>query len=183
MEDASTLYAAQRFVRWLSIPQEAVRLYGADHERITAHLRCTREGLRSALRGGGEAELLLSVSSTEVLPHGVPLKKRPTNHSFAPRVHFWLAADRIFQGDRIGVWDRLAGPRFAGPAAVSAHRAAGVGAGSFHDVAGAVRIDATTLGANAALSCIVRRHIKEGYQELLKQRGKGPGIESLTRER
>jgi len=183
MGGASALYAAQRFARWLTIPQEAVRLYGADHERITAHLRSTREGLRSALRGGGEAGLLLGLSSTEVLLNGVSLKKQPTNHSFAPRVHFWPAADRIFQGDRLGVWDRLAGPRFAGPAAVSAHRAGGIRAGSFHDVARAVRIDATTLEANAALGCIVRRHTKELYQELLQQRGKGPRIESPTRER
>ena len=84
MEDASARYGAQRFARWLSIPQEAVRLYGADHERITAHLRSSGEGLRSAFRGGGEAGLLLGVSSTQVLLDGVPLKKRPTNRSFAP---------------------------------------------------------------------------------------------------
>lgn len=77
MEGASALYAAQRFARWFSIPQEAVRLYGVDHERITALLRSTREGLRSALRGGGEAGLLLAVSSTNVLPNAVPLQKRP----------------------------------------------------------------------------------------------------------
>jgi hypothetical protein len=84
MEDASALYAAQRFARWLSIPQEAIRLYGADHERVTALLRSTGEGLRSGLRGGGEAGLILGVSSTQVLLDGVPLKKRPTNRSFAP---------------------------------------------------------------------------------------------------
>jgi len=39
-------------------------------------------------------------------------------------------------------------------------------------------IDATTLEANAALRSIVRRDIKEGYQELLKKLGKGPGIAS-----
>ena len=167
MEDASALYAAQRFARRINTAREAVRLYGADHERITitALLRSTWEGRRSALRGGGEAGLLLGVSSTQVLLDGVPLQKRPTNRSFAPRVHFWLAADRIFQGDRLGAWDRLAGQRFAGPAAVSAHRAGGVRAGSFHDLARAVRIDATTLEAKAGLRSIVRRDIKEGHMK------------------
>ena len=180
MEDASVLYAAQRFAGRINTAREAIRLDGADHERvtITALLRSTWEGLRSTLRGGGEAGLLLGASSTQVLLDLVPLQKRPTNRSFASRVHFWLAADRIFQGDRLGAWDRLAGQRFAGPAAVSAHRAGGVRAGSFHDLVRAVRIDPTTLEANVALRSIVRRDIKEGYQELLKQLGEGPGIES-----
>ena len=84
MEDASPLYAAQRFARRINTAREAVRLYGPDHERITALLRSTWEGRRSALRGGGEAGLLLHLSSTEVLRDGVPFKKRPTNFSFAP---------------------------------------------------------------------------------------------------
>jgi hypothetical protein len=176
MEDASALYANHRLVRWISASREAVRLYGAGHERITAHLRSTREGFHPALGGGREAGLVLLGSSTKVL-HCMPLKKRPTKRSVAPRAHFRLAADLIFQGDRLGVWDRLAGPRFAGSAAVCAHGAGGVRAGSFHDLAGAVRFEAPTLEANARLSCIVRRHIKEGYQEFLKQRGNGPRIE------
>jgi hypothetical protein len=96
MEDASALYAAQRFARRLNTGRDAVRLCGADHERvtITALLRSTCEGLRPALRGDGEAGLLLGVSSTEVLLDGVPLQKRPTNRSFASRVHFGLAAER-----------------------------------------------------------------------------------------
>jgi len=135
MEDASALYAAQHFAHRINTAREAVRLYGADHEPITiaALLRSTREGRRSALRGGGEAGLLLGVPSTLVLLDGVPLQKRPS--SFAPRVHFWLGTDRIFQGDRLGAWDR------------------------------AVRIDAATLEAKAALRSIVRRDIKEGYLE------------------
>jgi hypothetical protein len=167
MEDASALYAAQRCAPRINTAPEAVRPYGADHKRITiaALLRSTWEGRRSALRGGGEGGLLLGVSSTQVLFDGIPLQKPPTNRSFAPRVHFWLAADRIFQGDRLGAWDHLAGQRFAGPAAVSAHRVGRVRAGSLHDLARAVRIDATTLEANAALRSIVRRDIKEGYLE------------------
>jgi hypothetical protein len=98
MEGPSTFYAAQRFSRWISISQQPVCLYGADQEEITAHLKSTWEGLRSALRGGGEAELLLPVPSTKVLQDSVPLKKRPTNHGFAPRVHLWFAADRIETG-------------------------------------------------------------------------------------
>jgi len=96
MEDASALYAAQRFPRRLNTGREAVRLCGADHERatITALLRSTCEGLRPTLRGGGEAGLLLGVSSTEILLDGVPFQKRPTNRSFASRVHFGLAAER-----------------------------------------------------------------------------------------
>jgi hypothetical protein len=94
MEDASALYAAQRCVCRINTAREAVRLYGADHERITitALLMSTRKGLRSTLRGGGEAGLLLGVSSTQVLLDGIPLKKRPTTRSFAPRVHFQCAA-------------------------------------------------------------------------------------------
>jgi hypothetical protein len=45
-------------------------------------------------------------------------------------------------------------------------------------VSRAVRIGATTLEAKAGLRSIVRRDIKEGYQELLRQLGKGAGIES-----
>jgi hypothetical protein len=62
---------------------------GPAQERITTLFRSTWEARRSALRGG-EAELLLGVSSTQVLLDGVPLRKRPTNRSFAPRVHFRL---------------------------------------------------------------------------------------------
>jgi len=164
MKGAPALYAAQCFAPRMNTAREAVRPYGADHERITiaALLRTTWEGCRSALRGGGEGGLLLGMSSTEVLLDGIPLQKPSTNRSFAPRVHFWLAADRIFQGERLAAWDRLAGQRFAGRAVVSAHRAGGVRAGSFHDLARAVRIDATTLEANAALRSIVRRDNKEG---------------------
>ena len=165
MEDASALYAAQCCARRINTARKAIRLYGADHKQITITtlLRSTCESRRSALRGDGEAGMLLGVSSTRVLLDGVPLQKPPTNRSFAPRVHFWLAADRIFQGDRLGAWDRLAGQRFAGPAAVSAHRVGAVRAGSFHDLAPAVRIDTTTLGAKAGLRSIVRRDIKKGH--------------------
>ena len=167
MEDASALYAAQCCARRINTVRKAIRLCGADHEQITiTALLSSAWGSRcSTLRGDGEAGLHLGVSSTSVLLDGVPLQKPPTNRSFAPRVHFWLAADRIFQGDRLGAWDRLAGQRFAGPAAVSAHRAGAVRAGSFHDLAPAVRIDTTTLGAKAGLRSIVRRDIKEGYLE------------------
>jgi hypothetical protein len=165
MEDASALYAAQCCARCINTVRKAIRLCGADHEQITiTALLSSAWGSRcSALRGDGEAGLHLGVSSTSVLLDGVPLQKPPTNRSFAPRVHFWLAADRIFQGDRLGAWDRLAGQRFAGPAAVSAHRAGAVRAGSFHDLAPAVRIDTTTLGAKAGLRSIVRRDIKKGH--------------------
>jgi len=165
MEDASALYAAKCCARRINTVRKAIRLYGADHEQITitALLSSTWGSHRSALRGDGEAGLHLGVSSTSVLLDGLPLQKPPTNRSFAPRVHFWLAADRIFQGDRLGAWDRLAGQRFAGPAAVSAHRAGAVRAGSFHDLAPAVRIDTTTLGAKAGLRSIVRRDIKKGH--------------------
>ena len=64
MEDASTLYAAQRFARCINTARKAVRLYGVDQERIMALLGSTWEGRRSVLRGGGEAELLPGVSST-----------------------------------------------------------------------------------------------------------------------
>jgi len=102
MEDASALYAAQRFAARSNTARDAIRLDGADHERvtITALLRSTWEGRHSALRDGGEAGLLLSVPSTQVLSADIPLQKRPTNRSFAPKIHFRLAADRIFQGDR-----------------------------------------------------------------------------------
>ena len=96
MEDASALYAAQRFPRRLNTGRKAVPLCGVDHERVTipALLRNTCEGLRPALKGDGEAGLLLGVSSTEVLLDGVPLQKRPTNRSFASRIQFGLAAER-----------------------------------------------------------------------------------------
>jgi hypothetical protein len=64
MEDASTLYAAQHCARRINTVRKAVRLYGADHERIPTLLRSTWEGRRSALRSGGDAGLLLGVSST-----------------------------------------------------------------------------------------------------------------------
>ena len=45
-----------------------------------------------------------------------------------------------------------------------------------------VRVDATTLEANAALRSIVRRDSGAGYQEFLKQLAKASGIETPTRE-
>ena len=101
MEDASALYAAQPCARRLNTAREAVRLYGADHDRITitALLRNAWEGPRSALRGGGEAGLLLGASSTQVLFDGVPLRKRPTDRSFAPRVHFRLKTSCLFRAE------------------------------------------------------------------------------------
>ena len=112
MEDASALYAAQCFSPRINTAREAVRLYGAEHERvtITALLGSTREGLRPALRGGGEAGLLLGVFSTEVLLDGVPLQKRPTNCSFASRVRFGLAAERT--SDIVERLLRTEGPAF-----------------------------------------------------------------------
>jgi hypothetical protein len=83
VEDASPLYAAQRFARRINTAREAVRLYGAGHEWITALWGSTWEGRRSALRGGGEAGSLLGAASTQVLLIGVPLQKWSTNRSFA----------------------------------------------------------------------------------------------------
>jgi hypothetical protein len=100
MEDASVLHAAQRCARRLNTGREAVRLYGADHERIPALLRSTWEGRHSGLRGGGEAALLLGASSTQVLLDGLPLRKRPINRSFAPRVHFRLTTSHLFRARR-----------------------------------------------------------------------------------
>jgi transposase len=45
-----------------------------------------------------------------------------------------------------------------------------------------VAIDATTLEANAAMRCIVRRDTGEGYQEFLTRLAKESGIETPTRE-
>ena len=166
MEDASALHAAQRCACRINTARQAVRLYGADHERrtITALLRSTWEGRRSALRGGGEGGLFPGVSGTQVLLAGVPLQKPPANRSFAPRVHFWLAADRIFEGvdSERGVArrenDLLALRQFL--------RIGLEKSGPDHStIAPAVRIDATTLEAKAALRSIVRRDIKEGYLE------------------
>ena len=52
MEDAPALNAAEHCARRINTAREAVRLYGADHERIAiaALLRSTWEGRRSALR-------------------------------------------------------------------------------------------------------------------------------------
>jgi len=96
MEDALALYAAQCFIPRINTAREAVHLCGANHERvtITALLKSTCEGLRRTLRGGGEAGLLLGVSSTSVLSDA-PLQKGSTNRSFASRVQFRLAADQM----------------------------------------------------------------------------------------
>ena len=166
MKGAPALYAAQCFTPRMNTAREAVRPCGADHERITiaALLRTTWEGRRSALRGGGEGGLFPGVSGTQVLLAGVPLQKPPANRSFAPRVHFWLAADRIFQGvdSERGVArrenDLLALRQFL--------RIGLEKSGPDHStIAPAVRIDATTLEAKAALRSIVRRHNKEGCLE------------------
>jgi hypothetical protein len=97
MEDASALHAAQRCACRLNTAREAVRLYGADQERIPALLRSTWEGRCSALRGGGEGGSLLGVAGTRVLLDGVPLRKPPTNRSFAPRVHVRLKTTWLFR--------------------------------------------------------------------------------------
>jgi hypothetical protein len=78
IEDASPLYAAQRFARRLNATREAARHDGADHERITALLRSIWEGRRWALRGGREAGLLLDMSSTQLVFDSVALQKQPT---------------------------------------------------------------------------------------------------------
>ena len=108
--------------------------------------------------------MLLRLSSTQVLSDGIPLQKPPTNRSFAPRVHFWLAADRIFQGvdsERGIAWranDLLALRQFL--------RIGLEESGSDHStIARAVRIDAATLEANAAPRSIVRWNIKKGYMK------------------
>ena len=77
MEDASALYAAQRFACRLNMPREAVRLYGADHERITALLRSTCEGLSPTLRGAEKRDcswicLVLKCCSTAHLSRSGP---------------------------------------------------------------------------------------------------------------
>ena len=84
MEGAPAFYAAQRFARRIEAARKALRLYRADFELSTTLLRNTWEGLRSALRGAGEAGLLLEPCSTVVLADGVSLEKRATNRSFAP---------------------------------------------------------------------------------------------------
>jgi hypothetical protein len=108
--------------------------------------------------------LFLGVSSTTVLLDGVPLRKPPTNRSFAPKVHFWLAADRVFQGvdsERWVAWpenDLLALRQFL--------RVGLEKSGPDHStIARRVRIDATTLVGKAALRSIVRRDVEEGYPE------------------
>ena len=45
-----------------------------------------------------------------------------------------------------------------------------------------VGIDATTLEANAAMRCIVRKDTKQNYQEFLTDLAKASGIETPTRE-
>ena len=97
MEDASALHGARRCACRLNTARESVRLHGADHEQIRALLRNTWEGRRSALRGGGEGGSLLGVSSTQGLLDGVPLRKPPTNRSFAPKVHFRLKTSCLFR--------------------------------------------------------------------------------------
>ena len=77
MEDALAFHAAQRCARRLNTAREAVRLYGADHDRFPALLRTTCEDRCSALRGGRDAELLPGASSTQVPRDGIPLRKRP----------------------------------------------------------------------------------------------------------
>ena len=97
MEDASALHAAQRCASRPNTAREAVRLHGADHERIPALLRSTWEGRCSPLRGSGEGQLPLRVPSTQVLRHGVPLREPPTNRGFAPRVRFRLKTSWPFR--------------------------------------------------------------------------------------
>ena len=166
MDDASAFDAAQCCAGRVNTARKAVHPYGADHERraIAALLRSIWEGRRSALKGGGEGRLFLGVSSTPVLPDGVPLRKPPTNRSFAPKVHFWLAADRVFQGvdsERGVAWrenDLLALRQFL--------RIGLEKSGPDHStIARPVRIDATTPVANAALHFMVRRDVEEGYLE------------------
>ena len=108
--------------------------------------------------------MFLGASSTPVLLDGVPLRKPPTNRSFALKVHFWLAADRVFQrvdSERGVAWpenDLLALRQFL--------RIGLQKAGPDHStIARPVRIDATTLVSRAALRSIVRRDVEKGYPE------------------
>ena len=166
MEDAPALYAAQCFEPRINTAQDAVRLYGADHERIAiaALLRSTWEGRRSALRAAEKGDCSWVCLVRKYCPTGIPLRKVLTNRSFAPRVHFWLAADRIFQGvvsERGIAWqanDLLALRQFL--------RIGLEESGPGHStIARAVRIDATTLEANEAPRSIVRWNINKGYMK------------------
>ena len=166
MEGASALHAAQCCAGRINTVRKAVHPYEADHERrtIAVLLRRTWEARRSALRGDEEGRLCLRVPSTAVLRNGVHLWKPPTNRSFAPKVHFWLAADRLFQGvdsEREVAWredDLLALRQFP--------RIGLEKSGLDHStIARPVRIDATTLATKAALRSIVWRDVEEGYVE------------------
>ena len=100
MEDAPALYAAQCFEPRINTAQNTAHPYGADHERIAiaALLRSTWEGRRSALRAAEKGDCSWVRLVRKYCPTGIALQKVPPNRSFAPRVHFWLAADRKFQG-------------------------------------------------------------------------------------
>ena len=166
MEDAPALYAAQCFEPRINTAQNTARPYGADHERIAiaALLRSTWEGRRSALRAAEKGDCSWVCLVRKYCPTGTALQIVPPNRSFAPRVHFWLAADRIFQGV-----DSERGIAWRASDLVARRQFLRIGlkeSGPDHStIAGAVRIDATTLEANAALRSIVRWGIKEGYMK------------------
>jgi hypothetical protein len=166
MEDAPALYAAQCFEPRINTAQNTAHPYGADHERIAiaALLRSTWEGRRSALRAAEKGDCSWVRLVRKYCPTGIALQKVPPNRSFAPRVHFWLAADRKFQGvdsERGIAWranDLLALRQFL--------RIGLEESGPDHStIARGVRIDATTLEANAALRSIVQWGIKKGYMK------------------
>ncbi len=166
MEDAPALYAAQCFEPRINTAQNTVRPYGADHEQIAiaALLRSTWEGRCSALRAAEEGDCSWACLVRKYCPTRTALQNVPPNRSFAPRVQFWLAADRKFQGvdSERGIAWRVNDL----PALRQFLRIGLEESGPDHStIARAVRIDAATLEANAAPRSIVRWGIKKGYMK------------------
>jgi len=166
MEDAAALYTARCFEPRINTARNTARPYEADHEQIAdaALLRSTWEGRRSALKAAEKGDCSWVCLVRKYCPTGTALQIVPPNRSFAPRVHFWLVADRISQGV-----DSERGIAWRASDLVALRQFLRIGleeSGPDHStIARAVRIAATALEANAALRSIVRWVFKEGYRK------------------
>ncbi|MGB9485053.1 MAG: transposase [Terriglobia bacterium] len=166
MEDAPALYAAQHCARRINTAREAVRLYGADHERIAiaALLRSTWEGRRSALRAAEKDDCSCVCLVRKYCPTAYLSRSRPQTAALRRGSTSGSLLIGYFKGN-----DSERGIAWRANDLLALRQFLRIGleeSGSDHStIARAVRIDAATLEANAAPRSIVRWNIKKGYMK------------------
>ena len=90
---------ARAFVRSLNVLFKYSRLYGLEHARTAAQFESAWTELEEAVRGAGEAGLLLGSSGSQLLLDGMPLEATAAERSFAELLSATGVASICFQSD------------------------------------------------------------------------------------